>query len=237
VTTPPRDRLPLVVVPGLGLAAEVYAGLAAALTGAAGPLERVDTVHLPGYGRPAPRGADLSPPALARLVLAETARLGLPRFALLGHSSSCQVVTEVAAAAPERVPALVLVGPTTDPRAAGWVALAGRWLATARHERPGQAPLLLRVYARTGLRSMARAMDASRRHRVAGTARDLPLPALVVRGRHDRIAPADWVALLASRTGGRAVTLPVGAHMVPVTHPGHLAAVVEPWRRAASPHR
>jgi pimeloyl-ACP methyl ester carboxylesterase len=55
----------------------------------------------------------------------------------------------------------------------------------------------------------------------------------IVRGRHDRIAPADWASALAELAPrGRAVTLTEGAHMVPITHPAALAAQVEsPIRR------
>jgi pimeloyl-ACP methyl ester carboxylesterase len=51
---------------------------------------------------------------------------------------------------------------------------------------------------------------------------------LVVRGRHDRIAPADWTtALAAAAPHGRAHTLPGGGHMLPITHAAALAAVIE----------
>ncbi|MDP9406884.1 MAG: alpha/beta hydrolase, partial [Actinomycetota bacterium] len=123
----------------------------------------------------------------------------------------------------------------TDPRSRTWPRLAGRWLATAAHERPGQAPVLLRVYARTGLLSMRRAMDASRRHDVAQAVARTACPLLLVRGRHDRIAPADWVESLAALREGRRVSLPVGAHMVPITHAQHLAALLGPWLRAVTP--
>jgi pimeloyl-ACP methyl ester carboxylesterase len=221
--------VPLVVVPGLGLAEPVYAGLVAAL-----PRLDVRVVTLPGYGQPAPRGARLAPPALAAAVLAETARLDLDRFALLGHSSSSQVVAEAAAADSGRVAAVVLVGPTTDPRARTWPRLVARWLRTAAHERPGQAPLLARVYARTGLVSMARAMDSARRHDVRPAVARAGVPLLVVRGRADRIAPEDWARALAQAPGARAVTLPVGAHMVPVTHPRHLATLVDSFLASAT---
>ena len=221
--------LTLVLVPGLGLAEPVYADFAAAL----GAVD-VRLVALPGCGLRAPRGTRLTPDALAAAVQAEAGRLGLRRYALLGHSSSCQVVAEVAAADAGRVTAVVLVGPTTDRRAATWPRLAGRWLATAVHEEPGQAPLLARVYARTGLVSMARAMDASRRHDLRPALARTSAPVLVVRGRHDRIAPQDWSDAVAAAGRGRRVGLPMGAHMVPVTHPRPLAALVGPWLAAVA---
>ncbi len=219
---PAPDGPRLVAVPGLGLSVEVPARTLARL----GPIGSV-AVALPGYGEPAGRDAPRTPADLAALLLHRLTDLGVPRVALLGHSASCQIVAHAAALAPDRVTALVLVGPTTDPRAAGWPALAGRWLRTAAHERPGQVPRLVRDYSHTGPVAMARAMDAARRDRIERVLPALSCPVLVVRGRHDRIAPADWADALAARAvDGRARTLPAGAHMVPLTHPRLLAPLV-----------
>lgn len=220
----PGDRGPdapaVVAVPGLGLSVDSPAPTLTRLQPVAGSL----VVALPGFGMPAPRGLALEPAALARRLLDRLDELGVAATVLLGHSASCQVVAHAAAAAPDRVRGLVLVGPTTDPRAAGWVALAGRWLRTAAHERPGQVPLLARDYTCTGLGAMGRAMDAARRDRIDAPLRAGRGPVLVVRGRHDRICSARWAAELAALApGGRAVTLPAGAHMVPLTHPRLLA--------------
>jgi pimeloyl-ACP methyl ester carboxylesterase len=147
---------------------------------------------------------------------------------LLGHSASCQIVAEAALQDPARIVGLILVGPTTDPRAACWPGLAARWLRTAVWERPGQIPVLVRDYWHTGLAAMGRAMNAARRHRLDRALAAVSCPVLIVRGRHDRIAPADWASALADiAPHGRAVTLPVGAHMVPITHPAALAAQIE----------
>jgi len=224
VTAAPRGPR-LVAVPGLGLSAAV-------------PQHTLDrlprpsaVVELPCFGRPAPRGTALDPGSLARLLLARLDERGLARdgdaAVLLGHSASCQIVVAAAAVAPQRVAGLVLVGPTTDPRARGWPALAARWLRTAAHERPGQVPQLVRDYAHTGPGSMLRGMAAARRHRIDRALGAVRCPVLVVRGRHDRIAPRDWTeALAAVAPRGRAQTLPAGGHMVPITHPAALASAV-----------
>ena len=212
---------PVVAVPGLGLSVEVPARTLRLLQ----PVVGSTVVALPGYGVPRRSGTATDPAALAARLRGELDMLHVGRAVLLGHSASCPIVVEVALQEPARVVGLILVGPTTDPRAARWSRLAVRWLRTAVWERPGQVPVLARDYRRTGLLDMARSMDASRRHRIGRALTTVSCPVLVVRGRHDRIAPADWVAALGELAPqGRAVTLPAGAHMVPITHTTALAA-------------
>ena len=212
-TVVPVPLPPLVLVPGLGLGPEAWTRTVVALP-ASWP---VSVRPLPGLGQPAPRGHDVRPDALARELL-DRLDPGTP-VALAGHSASCQVVAAAARAAPDRVAALVLVGPSTDPRAATWPRLVARWIATAVAEDPGQAPLLVRLYARTGLGSMRRAMDAARRHRLDEELSGVSCPVLVIRGPRDRICPASWAAALAAAGArGTSVTLAAGAHMVPITH-------------------
>jgi pimeloyl-ACP methyl ester carboxylesterase len=179
---------------------------------------------LPGYGIPAGRADDLHPAALAerlhRLLVGKGDAAG-GHAVLVGHSASCQVLAHAARCWPDRVLGLVLIGPTTDPRASTWPRLAARWLATARHEDPRQLPALVKQYHRTGLASMRRAMEAARHDRIDETLRATTCPVLVLRGPHDRICPASWSEkLTAARSGGAwfgAVTLARGGHMVPLT--------------------
>jgi pimeloyl-ACP methyl ester carboxylesterase len=228
----PVDRPPItsiVAVPGLGLSAAVPRCT----------LDRLPApsavVELPGYGLPASRRTDLGPDDLARLLLTRLDESGVAPAVLLGHSASCQIVVQAAVRDPDRVTALVLVGPTTDPRARSWLGLAGRWLHTALWERPGQAPRLVRDYRRTGLVAMGRGMNAARRDRIDRGLAQVRCPVLVVRGCHDRIAPQDWTeALAAAAPHGQTWTLPLGAHMVPLTHPEELATGVRTFLGAAA---
>jgi pimeloyl-ACP methyl ester carboxylesterase len=220
----------LVAVPGLGLSAAVPRHTLDRLPGVGS-----DVVELPGFGLPAAPTDSLHPAALADRLLDRLTALCAGPAVLVGHSASCQIVTRAAARAPQRVAGLVLVGPTTDPRATGWPALVGRWLRTAVHERPGQAPQLVRSYTRTGLACMAHGMDAARRDRIDAALAAVRCPVLVVRGRHDRIAPRDWTERLAGLVPwGRAVTLPAGGHMVPITHPALLAAAIQEFLGATA---
>src|SRR3954447_6316346 len=117
----------IVLVPGLGLDARSWSRVLERLT--------ATVVHLPGMGltKPVPSLDDLAERLLDGL--------GNGSVVLVGHSQSCQVV--VAAARDPRVTALVLLGPTTDPRLRSAAGLAGRWVRTALGEQWWQLPLVL----------------------------------------------------------------------------------------------
>ena len=217
-------RPSLLLLPGLGLGAEAWEPTVRHLH-ASSAFRRITVLPLPGYGMPARRHDDLAPATLAQAVSDHLEGGGLT--VLAGHSASCQVAAHAAARADGSVCGLALVGPTTDPHARGWAPLARRWLATARHEHPDQVPSLSRQYHRTTLGSMAQAMNAARYDDIQHTLREVHCPVLVVRGIHDRICPADWTAALAPT-----VTLPVGGHMLPLTHAAHVADVLEALARA-----
>ena len=219
---PPQPSAPsvtgrVVFVPGLGLDAREWAGVWPLLAGPS------TVVSVPSMGRPARRRADLSVPALAN-ELRDTLAEG-DGVVLVGHSASCQVVAQ-AAADDDRVAGVVLVGPTTDPAAKGWLRLVARWVRTAPHERTWEVRALAPQYRRTGLRSIAAGMHRVRHHRVDDALASTSVPVVVVRGEHDRIAPQQWCRHLAEVSGGEVRTVAGGAHMLPLTHPDAVAEAV-----------
>ncbi|CAA9322817.1 MAG: hypothetical protein AVDCRST_MAG29-551 [uncultured Nocardioidaceae bacterium] len=212
------QRPALLLLPGIGLGEEAWEPTLRHLY-ASSAFRRITVLALPGYGLPAGHEDDLAPATLAQAVSDHL--VGAGRTVLAGHSASCQVAAHAAARDRGTVSGLALVGPTTDPRACAWAPLARRWLATARHEEPGQVPSLWRQYRRTTLHSMAQAMNAARYDDIEHTLQQVDVPVLVIRGRHDRICPADWAARLAPT-----ITLPVGGHMIPLTHAVQVAEVL-----------
>jgi pimeloyl-ACP methyl ester carboxylesterase len=217
----------LLCVPGLGLDDRAWRPTIRAL-GGWDRLEEARVALLPGYGLRPGRREDLRPATLGARLAAEWLAVGSAPIVLMGHSASCQIVTHAASLVPDRISALVLVGPTTDPRASSWARIVERWLRTAVWERPSQLPVLARTYARTGLVGMLLAMDAARREDVRAGLRAVDCPVVVARGRHDRICPDEWVQelLTAAPAGSRAITIEKGAHMVPLTHGAALAAAL-----------
>lgn len=217
-----------VAVPGLGLSVDGWRAPATLLAGLAPDA----VVALPAYGLPARSGTALDPGSSADRLIPWLDELGADPVVLIGHSSSAQVVCEVARRVPARVDGLVLVGPTTDDRGRTWPRLAARWLRTAAHERLGQIPLLARDYTHAGLVTFALAMDASRKHPSAWPLGGTTCPVLLIRGHQDHLSPADWLDRLAEgRPETHVVTLPVGGHMLPITHPNELVDAMRPFLR------
>jgi pimeloyl-ACP methyl ester carboxylesterase len=214
----------VVLVPGLGLGPEAYEPTARHLESP----HRV--VTLPGFGTPARAGDRLDTPALAERLLAELAGYDETSVVLVGHSASCQIVARAAASRPDLVAGLVLIGPTGDIEASSWSTLAWRWLRSAVREPPRLIPTLTKQYFRTRFRSMARAMDRARRYDLAAllpALTGLSVATVVVRCRHDRIAPAAWVERVAGLAGGEVRTLQSGAHMPVLTNGVELASAID----------
>jgi pimeloyl-ACP methyl ester carboxylesterase len=215
--------IPIVLVPGLGLGPKSYAPTVEHLT------TPYRILTLPGYGEPAEPGDDLRPQALG-LAVADKIR---ERSVLVGHSAGAQIIVETAVAHPEIVHSLVLIGPTGDAGSVSWLDLAARWFGSAIPESPRLIPALAPQYARTTLRSIARAAEAARRHDLVAVITRVQAPMLLVRCQHDQICPADWMERLAALTHAETRTLATGSHMPVLTNGPELAVLIQ--RAAAAP--
>ncbi|HEU4674464.1 MAG TPA: alpha/beta hydrolase [Motilibacteraceae bacterium] len=176
----------------------------------------VAVLDVPGF-RPGPDAPlPTSLPALGEVVY-QWVRAHAPDALLLGHSTGAQLALHAAAlGAPLR--GLALVSTTFAPPVRTIPRAAAALLAGARHE-PVHALLEnLPTYAFGGRHTLAflRAGLTDDPAQVAGT---VQLPALLVRGRHDRLSTTRWNERLRRILGASLVELP-GAHGVP-----HSAAV------------
>ena len=199
------------LVPGLGLDERSSARLREELPAA--------VVLLPGMGRSG------HVPSLDELARRLVAALPDGPVVLLGHSQSCQVVA--AAAADPRVTAVVLCGPTTDPRLRRLPVLVWHWARTAFAEPWWQVPLILRQWLHTGPRAMATLWRTASPDRLDARLAAVGVPVVVVRGTRDALGPADWAARVAAAAPrGRLVELPGAAHMTVQTHPVEIARIV-----------
>jgi pimeloyl-ACP methyl ester carboxylesterase len=201
----------LVLVPGLGLDARSSGRLRARTP--------ADVVLLPGMGLAEPV------PSLDALAARLLGAVGEGPVVLVGHSQSCQVVA--AAAVDPRVRAVVLLGPTTDPRMRPAWALAWRWLRTALREPWWQVPLVVGQWWRTGPRAMRALWRVSAPDRIDERLAGVDVPVVVVRGTRDHLCPRDWaVRVAAAAPKGRTVEIDGAAHMTVQTHPDAVAALL-----------
>ena len=184
---------------------------------------------LPGFGRSDRPPRVLTIPELADALAAWLDAAGIGRAALLGNSLGCQIAVEFALRRPERAFALVLQGPTADPRARTARQQLGRILRNSwREESPGIGPLL--DYAQAGLRRAVRTFRYLVADEIEAKLPRVRVPALVVRGAMDPVVPQDWAEEVARLLpDGRLVVVPGAAHTMVTVAPLELARVARPF--------
>jgi pimeloyl-ACP methyl ester carboxylesterase len=203
-----------VLVHGLGMAHEYWNGLADALelTG------RVVAVDMPGFGDspapPEPLSMAESGALLAELIAAEQ----LERPVLVGHSTGAQIVTETAAQHPELVGAVVLIGPTVNPRERSLPKQTLRFLQDVALSHPKVVTVGVKLYIETGPAWYAANLRPMIEHRMEQVLPRVTAPALVVRAEHDSIVPRYWGREAARLLrAGRYVEVPGRGHETMVT--------------------
>ena len=212
---PGPDHRDFVLVHGLGSSSATFGPLARRLASAG----TVHLLDLPGFARVPRPPHGLAMEDLARLVTRWAAHAGVQGATYVGHSMGTQVVTEVVAAAPGLGSHLVLVGPTVEERARTVPRQMLHLAQSTAFESNRLRGLLLRAYAECGPRWYVHELRHMMRHPLEDRLRLVDVPVLVVRGEHDRVAPAPWVELLAGAAPrGRAVTVPGAAHAATYDH-------------------
>ena len=195
-----------VLLHGLAVSHRYLMPTAAALPGT------VYVPDLPGFGLSGKPRRAYDPVEHAIVMAAWMDAQELSGAALLANSFGCQVAVEVAVRRPDLVSALVLVGPTVDPAAPTMAGQATRFLRDLTHEDLKQLRIIARDLRDAGVPRVLRTLRHSTRHRMIRRLPLVPAPVLVVRGEHDKIAPATWVARAAGLTTGRTATVPRAAH-------------------------
>lgn len=210
----------VVLIPGLGAV-----GYLVDLLNATAGVAPTTLLDLPGLGHRRTAGL---PVGLGELSRAAAEALPAGPVVVLGHSTGAQLALRAALLAPQRVAAVVLLGPAFEPRSRPRAALLARALRALTVESPRLLPRTVPYYVRGG-RRFVEFVSETRRERPEDLIGQLACPVLVGRGTRDVISSAPWTRQLAAAApAGRAYTLP-GAHNVPFTHPD---AVVRLLREA-----
>ncbi|GAA1916548.1 hypothetical protein GCM10009775_06240 [Microbacterium aoyamense] len=175
------------MIHGIGMGRTVFTELVEDLRRGA----RTIAIDMPGYGEAPEPVRTLTMERTADLVAAYLRASVDEPVVLVGHSMGTQVVTEVAARHPSLVRRVVLVAPTVDPAARTARGQIGRLLADIAVESPTVIMRGAREYVRAGprLRAKFRAMLV---HRPEDAYPRVRVPALVLRGEHDLVAPRAW---------------------------------------------
>ena len=153
---PRTDSVPIVLVHGTSASLHTWDGWAASMRGT----RRVIRFDLPGFGLTGPSpDQDYSLDAYTRVTLQLLDALGVSRFAIAGNSLGGEVAWHVAAAAPDRVAALILVDAVGYPIVSQKVPIGFRMARTE-----GLSWLFTRILPRSVVESSVRSVygDPSR---------------------------------------------------------------------------
>ncbi len=192
----------------------------------------VAAVELPGFGRSTRPPRPLAIEALADVLAGAIGGLGLSGSVVAGHSVGAQVVLDLAVRHGQCVRGIALVGPTGDPRVSSVPHLLARWCRTARREPLGFHAIVLREIAALGPSRMLGSARRALADPVPAKLGAVALPALVVRGAHDRIAPPRWVEELQRRLPGARLAMLSGvAHTVVFSAPQRLGPLLDDFAR------
>jgi pimeloyl-ACP methyl ester carboxylesterase len=186
---------------------------------------RVLAPDLPGFGHsPGPRHP-LTIEQLAVLVRRFAHARGVTRCTVIGHSMGTQVAVALALHAPELVESVVLIGPVAEPAARTPLASAARLVRDTLGEPPSANAVVLGDYLRCGPVRYLATLPLMLHYPIVDAVGRLTCPVLVMRGRHDPIAPAAWCAeLAAAAPNGRFVEIVGARHLVMWTRPRGVAA-------------
>lgn len=230
------SQLPILMVPGLGCTAEVFAPQIPALW-AFGPVTIASTLE----------GDSIA--AIAANILATAP----PRFALGGISMGGYLCFEIIRQAPERVVKLALIDTSARPDAPEQSELRRALVARARGgefeaaiseafprlvhpDRRGDvglAAMSLRMNLAIGLEAFARQQSAIiGRPDSRPTLGAIRVPTLVLVGDADLLTPPEMAQEIAARiAGSRLVVVPRCGHMSPHEQPERVNAALVEWLR------
>jgi len=170
----------------------------------------VTVLNLPGWQR---QRATASAPTIAGIADATADWLrhtSGPARILLGHSTGAQAALHSAILAPDRVQALVLVGPTVDPAARSWPRLIARYCQPLWREPPTEFVAARRSIMAGGISPVARLIASAIADRPEQLITQVSMPTMILAGKHDRVASPTWCRQLADLGRTRLRILPGG---------------------------
>ncbi|MCQ1999550.1 alpha/beta fold hydrolase [Arthrobacter zhaoxinii] len=216
-------RSEVVLVHGIGASERYYGPLIWELA----RTSIVHTLELPGFGSTPKPGRQLQMEDFGRIAVQALEAAGIHGAQWVGHSMGCQVVVEMALAAPEAVSSVVLLGPTINDAERSAPLQALRLLQDCLGEPPAVNYMLVTDYLRAGPRWYLSTLPVMIRHRLEERIAGVKPPVLLVRGGKDPVVRADWLARLAhARPGAVTAEIPGQPHVLMYTRPKETAALM-----------
>ncbi|MEO8217570.1 MAG: alpha/beta fold hydrolase [Acidobacteriota bacterium] len=210
------DRPAIVLVHGLGMSSAYFAPLAREL------FERGMVAVAPdlrGFGHSSDAPA-LTPGQHAERLVRWARDIGLEHALWMGHSTGCDIVSEVAVAAPDLVSRAIHLAPIWNDYGHPWLRLALRLLRDAGREPPALIPLVIRDYWRTGL---LRWFGTLRRHLVVDfEATPRSEDALCLIGSEDPLMDVPYLSRIFAE-----VVVVKGTHALNFSNPSGVADAVQ----------
>lgn len=184
----------IVLVHGLGVSADYWYRNGPPLAAAG---YRVVAPDLPGFGRTQGPSDGLSVLEQASFLYDFAESMGIGPAIYVGHSLSCQVVLELAAAHPDRVAGLVLAAPTGDPRGHRLARQAWGLLLDAPREPARLIWEVTRAYLQAGPVRVWHTWRKGARESPLPLLPRVRAPALILLGTRDPVVPRDFADTLA----------------------------------------
>ena len=218
-----RGRLPLVMVHGLTVSGNYLLPAAVELLDDFA----VYIPDVPGFGASEKPGRVLSIVEMAETLIAWMDAVGLERAYLLGNSLGCHTVAMMAAGHRERVAGTILVSPVGYPGGRNTLRLVLRALNDFIRDPPSSWAIMFQDILKAGPRRTLLTLRNLQQCPLEPWLPQVDVPALVIRGERDRIAPTWWVDRVAALLPhGQAAVIPDAAHVPNYSHPKRLAALV-----------
>ncbi len=220
----PVEAPAVLLLHGIGMSHLTWAEVQPALR------HRVRTIalDLPGFGRAGKPARGFGVPDFAQAAGAALDRLGISRWIAVGHSMGCQVAVELAVRRTRQAAGLVLVGPVVDSTRRALLTQARDLARDALREPAGVDLRMLTDYLKGGPRWFLQSLGPMLDYPIETRLGQAGCPVTVVRGARDPIAREAWCRRLAAAasSGAEVVTVPGGAHVVPLTAPDAIQQAV-----------
>ncbi|MCG8922623.1 alpha/beta fold hydrolase [Lentzea sp. CC55] len=204
------DAPDVVLVPGLGALGYLVDTL-----DACGGRTTAHLLDVPGFGHRAARVCPAGIDAVAGAVRGWIDEVPRAPVVLVGHSTGAQAALHVAAARPDLVRSLVLLGPTFPPEQRGVKELVRAFVRNFLHESPALVPATVPDYLRGGPAEITRFIRSAQHDAPEDVITEVHCPVLLARGEHDAFAPQPWVDRLAAAARDARSEVVGGAHTFP----------------------